>query len=210
MSPLSRSQSRLLHQESMSLQNRLVPFQYSPKSLRQRKLLVPTAPKGNNHGAHGIRVGIKLRQVRFYYSDLPATTLPLANERSYKTTLQDLRAHIVRSAVGDNSTFFSTHCYVPASGQAVVTGVVPFPPRLLPSTFIAQRVQQPHCSSMFHRVSLTHALALSASQFVLKKKSLRNYTSMHSAGLKLTKLTYTRLEDNLKCHRGDRPTGGKQ
>ena len=106
MSPLSRSQSRLLHQESMSLQNRLVPFQYSPKSLRQRKLLVPTAPKGNNHGAHGIRVGIKLRQVRFYYSDLPATTLPLANERSYKTTLQDLRAHIVRSAVGDNSIFF--------------------------------------------------------------------------------------------------------
>ena len=27
---------------------------------------------------------------------------------------------------------------------------------------------------------------------------------MHSAGLKLTKLTYTRLEDNLIRHRGDR------
>ena len=27
---------------------------------------------------------------------------------------------------------------------------------------------------------------------------------MHSAGLELTKLTYTRLEDNLIRHRGDR------
>ena len=27
---------------------------------------------------------------------------------------------------------------------------------------------------------------------------------MHSAGLELTKLTYTTLEDNLKRHRGDR------
>ena len=51
---------------------------------------------------------------------------------------------------------------------------------------------------------LTHALALSASQFVHKKKSQRIYTSMHSAGLELTKLTYTRLEDNLIRHRGDR------
>ena len=30
---------------------------------------------------------------------------------------------------------------------------------------------------------------------------------MHSAGLELTKLTYTRLEDNLIRHRGDRLTG---
>ena len=49
---------------------------------------------------------------------------------------------------------------------------------------------------------LTHALAFSASQFVLKKKSPQIYTSMHSGGL--TKLTYTRLEDNLIRHRGDR------
>ena len=28
---------------------------------------------------------------------------------------------------------------------------------------------------------------------------------MHSVGLELTKLTYTRLEDNLLRHRGDRP-----
>ena len=90
--------------------------------------------------------------------------------------------------------FFFLHFFFPASGQAVVTGVVPFPPRFLPSVFIAHRVQQSHCSSMFHRVLLTHALALSASQLVHKKKSQRIYTSIHSAGLELTKLTYTRLE----------------
>ena len=37
-----------------------------------------------------------------------------------------------------------------------------------------------------------------------KKESQRIYTSMHSAGRELTKLTYTRLEDNLIRHRGDR------
>ena len=35
-----------------------------------------------------------------------------------------------------------THLYFPASGQAVVTGVVPSSPRFLPSTSIAHRVQQ--------------------------------------------------------------------
>ena len=100
--------------------------------------------------------------------------------------------------------FFFSHFFVPASGQAVVTGVVPPPPRFLPSIFIAHRADQSHCSSLFHRVLLTHALALSASQFVHKKKSQRIYTSMHSAGLELTKVTYTRLEDNLIRHRGDR------
>ena len=78
------------------------------------------------------------------------------------------------------------------------------PPRFLPSFFIAHRVQQSHCSSNFHRVLLTHALALSASQIVHNKNSPRIYTSMHSAGLELTKLTCTRLEDNLIRHRGDR------
>ena len=100
--------------------------------------------------------------------------------------------------------FFFAHFHFPASGQAVVTGVIPSPPRFLPTIFIAHRVQQSHCSSIFHWVLLTHALALSASQFVHKKKSQRIYTSMHSAGLELTKLTYPRLEDNLIRHRGDR------
>ena len=68
----------------------------------------------------------------------------------------------------------------------------PFPPprpRFLPSIFIAHRVQHTHCSSTFHRVLLTHALALSASQFVHKKKSPQICTSMHSWGFELTKLT---------------------
>ena len=86
----------------------------------------------------------------------------------------------------------------------MVTGVIPSPPRFLPSFFIAHRVHQSHCSSIVHRMLLTHALALSASQFVHKKKAQQIYTSMHSAGLELTKLTYTRLEDNLIRHRGDR------
>ena len=93
--------------------------------------------------------------------------------------------------------------YFPVSGQAVVTGVVPSSPWFLPSIFIAHRVQQYHCSSIFHRVLLTHAPALSASQFVHKKKSSRIYTSMPSGGSELTKLTYTRLEVNLIRHRGD-------
>ena len=100
--------------------------------------------------------------------------------------------------------YFFAHFYFPASGQPVVTGVIPSPPRFLPSIFIAHRVQQSHCSSIVHWVLLTHALALSASQFVHKKKSQPIYTSMHSAGLEPTKLTYTRLEDNLIRHRGDR------
>ena len=99
--------------------------------------------------------------------------------------------------------FFFSLFYFPASGQAVVTGVVPFSPRLLPSIFIAHRVQQSHCSSIFHRVLLAHALAFSASQFVHKKKTQRIHTSMHLAGPELTELTYTTLEDNLIRHRGD-------
>ena len=97
--------------------------------------------------------------------------------------------------------------YFPASGHAVVTGVVLSSPRSPVHAFNlyrASRVQQSHCSSIFHRVLLTHALALSASKFVRKKKSLRIYTSMHSAGLELTKPTYTGVEDNLIRHRGDR------
>ena len=85
----------------------------------------------------------------------------------------------------------------------MVTGVVSSSPRLLPSSLIAHRVQQSHCSSIFHRVLQTRALTLSARQFVHKKKSPRIYTSMHSAGFEVTKLTYTTLENNLIRHRGD-------
>ena len=101
--------------------------------------------------------------------------------------------------------FFFAQLYSPAYGQTVVTGVVPSSLRFLPSIFIAHRVQQSHCSSIFHRVLLTHALAFfSTSQFVRNKNSPRIYTSLHSGRFELTKLTYTRLEDNLIRHRGDR------
>ena len=81
----------------------------------------------------------------------------------------------------------------------------PFCPPVLAFNFSrAYRVQQSHCSSIFRRVLLTHALALSASQLVHKQNSRRIYTSMHSGGFELTKLTYTRLEDNLIRHWGDR------
>ena len=58
----------------------------------------------------------------------------------------------------------------------------------------------------FHRTLLTHALALSTSQLVHKKKPLpvQIYASMYSGGLELTRLTYSRHEDNLLHHRGDR------
>ena len=80
-----------------------------------------------------------------------------------------------------------------------------FSPPVLAFIFIAHRVQLSGCASIFHRVLLTHALALSASKFVHRKKSQRIYTGTHSAGLELTKMTYnTRLEDNLIRHRGDR------
>ena len=104
--------------------------------------------------------------------------------------------------------FFFSHFfeYFSVSGQAVVTEVSSLlPPVLAFNFFIAHGVQQSHYSSFSHRVVLTHALALSASQFVHKKKPTRICMSMHSGGFELTKLTYTRPEDNLIRHRGDRP-----
>ena len=61
-------------------------------------------------------------------------------------------------------------------------------------------------------ISLNESIRVCIPQVNLctRNKSQRIYTSMHSAGLELTKLTYTRLEDNLIRHRGDRQvlTGG--
>ena len=75
-----------------------------------------------------------------------------------------------------------SHFYFPACGQAVVTGVVPSPPRFLPSIFITHRVQHSHCSSSFHRVLQTHALALSASQLFHKKKSQQKHLYEYALG----------------------------
>ena len=47
----------------------------------------------------------------------------------------------------------------------------PFSPRFFRSVFIAHKVQQCHCSLRFHHVLwVTHAVALSASEFVLKTR----------------------------------------
>ena len=68
------------------------------------------------------------------------------------TVLLKKQTHIYTSIYILFIHFMFTHIYFPASGQAVVTGVVPSSPRFLPSFFVAQRAQQSHCSSMFHRV----------------------------------------------------------
>ena len=65
-------------------------------------------------------------------------------------------------------------------------------------------VQQSHCSSIFHRVLLLTLSRFPQVNLVHKKKPPQIYRSMHSGGFELTKLTYTRLEDNLIRHRGDR------
>ena len=109
------------------------------------------------------------------------------------------------------SFFFSfvshTHVYFPASSElAVVTGVVPSPPPVLePSTFMAHRVQQSHCSSIFIEcVANSRSRGVRKSIRAQEKVPTNLYESMHSGGLESTKLTYTRLEDNLIRHRGDR------
>ena len=140
---------------------------------------------------------IVLARVQCYSSLVRGDTIQCGEKNKPLVTTSSCRENA-------SSFFFFTYIYFPASGQAVVTGVVPSPPRLFPPIFIAHRVQQFHCSLIFHRVLLTHALALPASQFVHKKKPPRIYTSVHSGGFELTKLTYTRLEDNLIRHRGDR------
>ena len=118
-----------------------------------------------------------------------------------------ISCHIIpRCQILQITFFFFTHIYFLASGQAEVIGVVPSSPRFLPSIFIAHRGHQSHCLSIFHRVFLPHHLVLSASLFLHKEKCLRTHTGMHSGGFELTKLIYTRLEDNLIRHRGDRCT----
>ena len=97
---------------------------------------------------------------------------------------------------------FFTHFYFPVSGQAVVSGVVLSSPRFLPSISIAHRVQRSHCSSIFHRGLLT--LSRFPHVNLCGEMSPRIHTSMHSGGFELAKLTYTRPEDNLIRHRGDR------
>ena len=99
------------------------------------------------------------------------------------------------------SSFWTSH---------VVTSVAPSPPRpprCSPSILCRAYLvgfSNPTARRFFHRgVLLTHALALSASQFVHKKSPYEFTQACTREGLELTKLTYTRLEDNLIRHRDD-------
>ena len=66
----------------------------------------------------------------------------------------------------------------------MVTGR-PSPPRDAPSLLSRIGLSIPTARHV-HRMLLTYAFALSASQFAHKKKSLRICTSMHSGGLELS------------------------
>ena len=83
-----------------------------------------------------------------------------------------------------SSSFFSflfAHFYCLASGQKPWSQASSL---LLPGSclqFLSRvGLSNPTARRFFHGVLLTHALALSASQFVRKKKSPRIYASMHS------------------------------
>ena len=78
--------------------------------------------------------------------------------------------------------FFGHHFYFQLNPQEVLPSAtfwtsrghrcLPFPP-VRAFVFIAYRVQHPRLLVDFHRMLLTHVLALSASHFLRKKKSQR-------------------------------------
>ena len=102
--------------------------------------------------------------------------------------------------------YFFTNIYFPPSGQAVVTGVVPFsPPGSCLQFCIAHRVLANPLLVVLHRVLLTQTLSRFPRVNWCTRKSPHDFfTSMHSGGLELTKVTCTKLEDNLIRRRGDR------
>ena len=62
-------------------------------------------------------------------------------------------------------------------------GVVPPPPRILPSVYIAHRVQRSLCSSIFYRMLLTHALAFSAPQVnMCARKNSHDFIRVRTRG----------------------------
>ena len=126
-------------------------------------------------------------------------TMPLQNQEQKRGSEAFSESHERAKAA---------HIYFPASGQAVVTGVVSFPPRAFPSIFTAHRVQQLHCSSIFHRALQTHALSRFPQVDFCARKSPHEFIRVCTrGGFELTKLTYTWLEDNLMRHRGYRQLG---
>ena len=85
----------------------------------------------------------------------------------------------------------------------MVTGVVHFPPfRLLPSLLLAHRVQHPLIVDFSSSFANSRSRAFRKSISAQEKDPRNLQTSTHSGGFTLTKLTYTRLEDNLIRQRG--------
>ena len=85
----------------------------------------------------------------------------------------------------------------------MIAGVAPPPPRLLPSTFWRIGFNT-HGSSIFHRVLLTRALALSASQLVsAQEKVPRKLYEYALGGIGTHEIyLYQARENNLTRHRG--------
>ena len=80
--------------------------------------------------------------------------------------------------------------------QAVVTGVVPFPPfRLLPSLLLAHRVQHPLIVDFSSSVANSRSRAFRKSISAQKKAHKNLYEYAHGV-FGLTKLNRTRLKDN--------------
>ena len=80
---------------------------------------------------------------------------------------------------------------------------VPSPPRFLPSIFIAHRVQQSRCSSIFNECCCL-TLSRFRKSICAQQKVPTNLYEYAVGGIRTHELTYSRLEDNLIRHRGDR------
>ena len=99
------------------------------------------------------------------------------------------------------------HFHFPASGQAVVTGVVPSSPRFLPSIFIGQGAAIPLLVDFSSSVANSHSRVLRNSICAqVKVPTILCEYKYALGGIRTheTDLRYTRLEDNLIRHRGDR------
>ena len=105
---------------------------------------------------------------------------------------------------------FFSRFYFPVSGLKPWTqgSVDPSFPQFLRSIFIAHNVQQFRCLSIFHRVLLTPALALSASQLVPKKTKafLAHHTStyFHLLRIGVDAQTNTHADQRLNFETCDR------
>ena len=98
--------------------------------------------------------------------DIFVHALPAASTANVATCIGTLD----NRSPSTNFSFFS-RLYFPASAQAVVKGVVPFPPPGSSLLLYCTKGSAIPLLVGFHRVLLTHAFALSARQFADENKS---------------------------------------